>query len=72
MNYIIIELQKTGSSVAVVPPKTFSDKSTAEQAYHTALAAAAVSSVEVHSVVMLRDNGVTVKSERYVHEQPAA
>ena len=65
--YVIIEIQK-GDSVAVVPPVVYADKEQAEQKYHTALAAAAVSSVPVHSVVMLRDNGSLVKSEKYVHE----
>ena len=67
--YIIIEIQK-GDSVAIVPPRSYADKDQAESAYHTALAAAAVSSVPVHSVVMLKDNGTLVKSERYVHNTP--
>lgn len=70
MSYIIIEIQK-GDSTAVVPPVVYTDKDQAEQKYHTALAAAAVSSVPVHSVVMLKDNGSLVKAEKYIHEANA-
>lgn len=68
MVYIIIEIQKMNNgSCAVVPPTTFTDQRLAEQAYHTALAAAAVSQVNVHSVVMLDDTGARIKGETYYH-----
>lgn len=68
MVYIIIEIQKSNEgTVAIVPPASYTDKDIAEQAYHTALAAAAVSSVNVHSVVMLDDTGARLKGETYYH-----
>lgn len=68
MFYIIIEIQKSNNgAIAIVPPAAYSDKNMAEQAYHTALAAAAVSSVNVHSVVMLDDTGARIKGETYYH-----
>lgn len=68
MTYIIIEIQKANNgSVAIVPPAAFSDANVAEQAYHQALAAAAVSTVDVHSVVMLNDTGDRLKGETYYH-----
>ena len=68
MVYIIIEIQKSNEgTVAIVPPASYTDKDVAEQAYHTALAAAAVSSVNVHSVVMLDDTGARLKGETYYH-----
>lgn len=68
MVYIIIEIQKSNDgTVAIVPPASYTDKDVAEQAYHTALAAAAVSSVNVHSVVMLDDTGARLKGETYYH-----
>ena len=68
MVYIIIEIQKSNAgTVAIVPPASYTDKGIAEQAYHTALAAAAVSSVNVHSVVMLDDTGARLKGETYYH-----
>ena len=68
MYYIIIEIQKMNNgSCAVVPPTTFTDSRLAEQAYHTALSYAAVSQVNVHSVVMLDDTGARIKGETYYH-----
>ena len=74
MIYIIIELQKSNNgSVSIVPPSTFTNQAKADQAYHTALASAAVSNVDVHSVIMLNDTGDRVKGETYYHgEAPAA
>lgn len=70
MVYIIIELQKSNSgSVAIVPPASYTNQAQAEQAYHTALANAAVSNVDVHSVVMLSDTGDRLKGETYYHGQ---
>lgn len=68
MAYIIIEIQKSNTgTVAIVPPASYTDQQIAEQAYHTALAAAAVSDVNVHSVIMLKDDGTLVKKETYYH-----
>ena len=68
--YINIEIQKSNQgSVAIVPPASFDDRNAAEAAYHTALAAAAVSSVNVHSVVMLSDTGERIMGQTYYHGQ---
>lgn len=68
MVYIIIEIQKSNNgTVAIVPPASYTDQQIAEQAYHAALAAAAVSQVDVHSVVMLNDTGARIKGETYYH-----
>ena len=68
MVYIIIEIQKSNNgTVAIVPPASYTDERLAEQAYHTALSYAAVSQVDVHSVVMLNDVGERLKGETYYH-----
>ena len=68
MTYIIIEIQKSNNgTVAIVPPASYTELNKAEQAYHQALSAAAVSSVNVHSVVMLSDTGERIKGEAYYH-----
>ena len=68
MIYIIIEIQKSNDGTcAIVPPMAYTDKNIAEQAYHTALAYAAVSSVNVHSVVMMDETGSRIKGETYYH-----
>lgn len=69
---IIIEIQKTGNQVAIGTPGVYDNNGQAEQAYHTTLSYAAVSSVEAHSVVMLSDTGDIVKKETYYHEPAEA
>lgn len=64
---IIIEIQKA-EQVAIVPPLYKEVKNEAEQAYHQALAAAAVSTIPIHSVTMLDDEGRLIKQETYYHE----
>ena len=66
--FIILEIQKSnGGSVAIVPPVTYAERNEAEQKYHLCLSSAAVSSVDVHSVVMLDDTGSRLKGETYYH-----
>lgn len=65
--YIIHEMQTNGSQTALVPAKTFTNMNEADSAYHTALAAAAVSSVEVHTVMLVDEHGNTLKREYYEH-----
>lgn len=69
--YTLIELQTTGGATVIVTPRTFEDRLQAESAYHTALAAAAVSSVEIHAVALLDERGNTVKRDYYEHLPPA-
>lgn len=69
--YILIEIQKNGDQAALVPARTYTDRLQAEAAYHTTLAAAAVSSVEVHTALLIDDHGNTVKRDSYEHiEEP--
>ena len=66
--FIIIEIQKANEgSAAVCPVLVFVDRDQAEASYHTKLAAAAVSSVNVHTVTMLTDTGELVKKETFYH-----
>ena len=68
MGFAIIEIQySNGGSMAVVPPTTYSDRNDAEAKYHTVLAAAAKSNINVHSVTMLDETGSRVKGEVYYH-----
>lgn len=64
---IIIEIQHSNDGSTAVLYEVQTDHNTAEQTYHTKLAYAAVSSVNVHSVVMLDDYGGRVKGETYYH-----
>ena len=64
---IILEIQHSNDGSTAVLHEVIADRNTAEQVYHTKLAYAAVSSVNVHSVVMLDDYGNRVKGETYFH-----
>ena len=70
MTYIIIEMQTNAGSTAVVTPATYTDRNQAENAYHYALASAAVSNVETHAVSMLTEDGRVVRQECYRHPAP--
>ena len=65
--YVILEMQTTGDSTAIVPPVSKKDRNEAESVFYQTLAAAAISKVPVHAVSLLRDDGTLVKSECYVH-----
>ena len=69
--YTIIETQTNGDSMAVVTPAVEVDKDQAESIYHARLASAAISSVEIHSVVLLNAEGQRVKGECYKHQAQA-
>lgn len=65
--YIVIELQKSGDQVGnlVTSHATLAE---AEAKYHAVLAAAAVSSVEAHSCIIVNAYGVPIKTECYRHD----
>lgn len=65
--YIIQEIQTSNNQTALVPAATFTDRSEAESNYHMKLGAAAISAVQVHTVVMFDEHGNTIKREFYEH-----
>jgi len=65
--YIIQEIQTNGTQTALTPAATYTDKNQAESRFHTILASAAVSSVEVHTVMMYDEHGNVIKREFYEH-----
>lgn len=66
---ILHEIQTTANGTALVPAKTYTDRNEAESAFHTALAAAAISAVPVHAVVLMDEHGNTLRREFYEHIQ---
>lgn len=64
---IILEIQHSNEGTNSTLVNSYTDQSVAEQKYHTILAAAAVSNVDVHSAVMLDDMGNRIKGESYYH-----
>jgi len=65
--YIVIELQTNGGVTANIVT-AYADFSVALQAYYTILAAAAVSSVEIHAAVMVNSKGELLRHESFTHK----
>lgn len=63
---IVLEIQQNGDKISTII-NAYKDQKVAEQKYHQVLSAAAVSSVPIHSCVMLYDNGHEYKRESYYH-----
>ena len=66
--YTILEMQTNDGVTAVVPAVVKETRELAEQEYHTKLSFAAVSTVEIHTVVMLNAEGAKIKGECYKHQ----
>lgn len=64
--YLVIELQTNGDTMANLA-WAYSSKEQAEQKYHTVLAAAAVSTVETHTALIMNAEGTVIKRETYKH-----
>lgn len=66
--FIVIELQKNGNQMAniVTAHETLQD---AQYKFHTVAAAAAISNVEKHSVILLDDDGFTIEKTIFEHKQ---
>lgn len=66
MKYLVIELQKSGDDVASIINKC-DDLNQAQSTYHQILAAAAISSIEVHSAIIMNDEGEVYNRESFFH-----
>lgn len=67
--YYILELQTTGSIPAYLM-QTAETKNEAMSKYHQVLAAAAISSVDIHACTVLDDHGISIAREFYIHSNP--
>lgn len=68
MKFIILEIQAWNDGNVGTIVDTADTYNEAKSSYHTKLAAAAVSSVPIHSVVIMTADGVTSDQESYRHE----
>lgn len=66
--YAIVEMQTNGNTMIVSPVITKETRDEAEQAFHQVASFAAVSNVELHTVVMLNAQGERMKKETYSHK----
>lgn len=69
--YRVIELQTTGKTTAMVDHGDFEERNDAESKLHAIAQYAAISQVEIHTVVILNAEGEKIKKEVYKHETPA-
>lgn len=68
MLFIVIEVQSDGTAASTLV-NSYADRNQAESKFHQILTAAAVSSVPIHSAVLMTDRGKTLKTETYTHEE---
>lgn len=57
MNYIVIEIQTTNGTTALVPPIVYADRIEAEAVFLEKCAAARRSKLSVHTVVLMDNEG---------------
>jgi len=67
MKYIVIELQKAQDESVANLVHVFNTKAQAESKYYSILSAAAVSSVPVHSAIILQEDAVPVTFKSFTH-----
>lgn len=65
MAYILMEIQTTDGTTAVLPPIVYENRKEAESAYHSKLAYAAQSECDVHTVSLLDIYGCAIRAEHY-------
>lgn len=63
----VIEIQKNGATATPITT-LHTDKDDAYSKYHAVLAAAAVSTVEEHSAILISEEGNYMFHEKFIHE----
>ena len=65
--FILLEIQTENHSTALLPALTYADLNQAESAFYQKLSYAAISEVDIHTVILLDEHGNTIKREFYEH-----
>ena len=66
MKYFVLEMQVGDTAATLI--SSFDNFPQAESSYHTVVAAAILSQVPKHTVVLLDENGQEYERRSYVHE----
>lgn len=68
--FIVLEVQKNlnGTGAIVNPIPTFATLPEAESCWHSKLAAACISPVPIHTVILMDDDANTIRRETYLHQ----
>lgn len=67
MNYIVLEMQTNNGVTAIVTPTVLADYDQALHAFYLAVAAAAVSTVETHTVKLFTEDGRDLDKKTFRH-----
>lgn len=65
--YIVIELQKNADGVVSNIVTSYNTLAEAESKYYSVLASAALSTIPVHSAIIVSEEGFPVKHQCYKH-----
>lgn len=68
MKYLVVEIQVHANGAVAAPSWAFDSLEQALAKYYTVLAAAALSSLPVHSCVIVTDEGFQLRKECFKHE----
>lgn len=68
MNYVIIEMQTSNGSTAIVTPATYANAITAEATFLQTCAAARVSGLDAHTVVLMDEEGKQIAKKCFKTE----
>lgn len=66
MKYLVIEIQTNGDNVSNIVT-AYDDRNTAESAYHSILASAAVSELACHAAMIVTNEAHVIMGSRYIH-----
>lgn len=67
MTYLVIEIQRNADGTVGNFVWTYTNIYEAESKFHSVLASAAISAVQVHSCALLNESGFSIKSQSYTH-----
>lgn len=65
MKYLVVEIQTANDGTVSSLATAYDDQSKAESAYYGVLSAAAISSLQMHSAAILRNDGVLMMSRGF-------
>lgn len=71
MKYIVTEIQTMADGQVASLISSFDDRLQAESAYHSILAAAAISQLPLHACMLYTNDGYLIMNANYTHEQPS-
>lgn len=68
--YIVLEVQKNldGTGAIVAPIPVYNTLPEAESCWHSKLAVACISSVPIHTIILMDEDANTIRRETYQHQ----